>query len=60
MQDSPHRDTRLALDPALTVRHADDGGGADDLAEPSGLTPWVRARPDLFPGADSYRAPSQP
>ncbi|WP_460061349.1 hypothetical protein [Streptomyces sp. YKOK-I1] len=47
-------DTRLALDLALTVRH--DGGIADDLCDPSGLTTWVRARPDLFPGTDAYRA----
>ncbi|WP_330350748.1 CGNR zinc finger domain-containing protein [Streptomyces sp. NBC_00582] len=56
MEDSPHRDTRLALDLALTVRHDGDGGIADDLADPSGLTAWVRARPDLLPGAHAYRA----
>ncbi|MFJ8109486.1 CGNR zinc finger domain-containing protein [Streptomyces sp. NPDC096132] len=56
MEDAPHRDTRLALDLALTVRHDGDGGIADDLADPAGLTTWVRVRPELIPGADAYTA----
>ncbi|XVV33556.1 CGNR zinc finger domain-containing protein [Streptomyces sp. CA-100214] len=47
MQDSPSRDARIALDLALTVRHDGHGGVADDLADPAGLTAWVRAHPDL-------------
>ncbi|UWE09776.1 CGNR zinc finger domain-containing protein [Actinacidiphila bryophytorum] len=33
----------LALDLAVTIRHDGHGGVADDLAEPEGLTRWVRA-----------------
>jgi predicted RNA-binding Zn ribbon-like protein len=33
----------LALDLAVTIRHDGHGGVADDLAEPAGLTGWVRA-----------------
>ncbi|CAG6392582.1 CGNR zinc finger domain-containing protein [Streptomyces cocklensis] len=32
----------LALDLAVTIRHDGHGGVADDLAEPAGLTGWVR------------------
>ncbi|MET7295825.1 ABATE domain-containing protein [Streptomyces griseoloalbus] len=56
MQDSITGDARLALDLALTVRHDGDGGVADDLTEPAGLTAWVRAHPDALPGAERYRA----
>lgn len=45
----------LALDLAVTIRHDGHGGVADDLAEPAGLTGWVRAhaadlRADLAAG----------
>ncbi|WP_371552329.1 CGNR zinc finger domain-containing protein [Streptomyces sp. NBC_00554] len=56
MDDSLSRDARLALDLALTVRHDDHGGVADDLAEPTGLTAWVRAHPDVLPGSEAYVA----
>ncbi|MEV7891859.1 CGNR zinc finger domain-containing protein [Streptomyces sp. NPDC002817] len=56
MQDSTHRDTRLALDLALTIRHDGHGGVADDLGEPAGLTAWVRAHPDVVPNAAAYMA----
>ncbi|MFF1292402.1 MULTISPECIES: CGNR zinc finger domain-containing protein [unclassified Streptomyces] len=56
MQDSTDRDTRLALDLALTVRHDGHGGVADDLDEPAGLTAWVRAHPDVVPDAAAYEA----
>ncbi|MBC9727960.1 ABATE domain-containing protein [Streptomyces sp. TRM68367] len=38
-------DARLALDLVLTIRHDGNGGVADDLTDPAGLTAWVRARP---------------
>ncbi|WP_031523458.1 ABATE domain-containing protein [Streptomyces sp. NRRL F-5123] len=41
----------LALDLAVTIRHDGHGGVADDLAEPAGLTRWVRAHADAL-GAD--------
>ncbi|MEV5015716.1 CGNR zinc finger domain-containing protein [Streptomyces sp. NPDC053780] len=53
MQDSPSRDARIALDLALTVRHDGQGGVADDLADPAGLTAWVRAHPDLAADAEA-------
>ncbi|WP_405910540.1 CGNR zinc finger domain-containing protein [Streptomyces sp. NBC_00828] len=56
MDDSLSRDARLALDLALTVRHDGHGGVADDLAEPTGLTTWVRAHPDVLPGSEAYVA----
>jgi predicted RNA-binding Zn ribbon-like protein len=56
MDDSINRDARLALDLALTIRHDGNGGAADDLAEPAGLTAWVRARPDALAGAEVYVA----
>lgn len=56
MDDSLSRDARLALDLALTVRHDGHGGVADDLAEPTGLTAWVRAHPDVLPGSEAYVA----
>ncbi|MFJ5774079.1 CGNR zinc finger domain-containing protein [Streptomyces sp. NPDC093094] len=43
------QDAQLTLDLALTVRHDGDGGVADDLTDPAGLTAWVRARPGLAP-----------
>lgn len=51
MQDSTNSDTRLTLDLALTIRHDGHGGVADDLAEPAGLTAWVRAHPEVVPHA---------
>ncbi|MET8244394.1 CGNR zinc finger domain-containing protein [Streptomyces sp. NPDC005202] len=56
MQDSLSRDARIALDLALTIRHDGTGGVADDLADPAGLTAWVRAHPDAVPDADRYTA----
>ncbi|MEU6805334.1 CGNR zinc finger domain-containing protein [Streptomyces neyagawaensis] len=56
MEYSISADARLALDLALTVRHDGDGGVADDLAEPAGLTTWVRAHADLLPGAAGLTA----
>ncbi|MEU9350384.1 ABATE domain-containing protein [Streptomyces griseoloalbus] len=56
MQDSLTGNARLALDLALTLRHDGDGGVADDLTEPAGLTAWVRAHPDALPGAEHYLA----
>ncbi|MFB6553587.1 CGNR zinc finger domain-containing protein [Streptomyces sp. NPDC056405] len=56
MQDSPSRDTRIALDLALTVRHDGNGGVADDLTDPAGLTTWVRAHPDTVPDAGVFTA----
>ncbi|MEV6947131.1 ABATE domain-containing protein [Streptomyces sp. NPDC051172] len=56
MQESLTRDTRLALDLALTVRHDGHGGVADDLADPAGLTTWVRAHPDTVPDTDAFAA----
>lgn len=56
MQDSINSDTRLALDLALTIRHDGHGGVADDLAEPAGLTAWVRAHPEAVPDAAGYVA----
>ncbi|MGY0056133.1 CGNR zinc finger domain-containing protein [Streptomyces sp. LZ34] len=35
-------DDRLALALAVTIRHDGNGGVADDLATPEGLTAWVR------------------
>ncbi|MFJ3670887.1 CGNR zinc finger domain-containing protein [Streptomyces sp. NPDC090106] len=52
MQDTMSRDTRLALDLALTVRHDGHGGVADDLTTPAGLTAWLAAHPGL-PGTDA-------
>jgi predicted RNA-binding Zn ribbon-like protein len=54
MQDSINSDTRLTLDLALTIRHDGHGGVADDLAEPAGLTAWVRAHPEVVPHAAAY------
>lgn len=56
MRDSISRDTRLALDLALTIRHDGNGGVADDLTAPAALTAWVHARPDALPGAERYLA----
>ncbi|OSP39061.1 hypothetical protein B7767_33730 [Streptomyces sp. 13-12-16] len=49
-------DAHLVLDLALTVRHDGDGGVADDLAGPAGLTDWVRAHPEALTGAEGYVA----
>ncbi|MFJ8024643.1 CGNR zinc finger domain-containing protein [Streptomyces sp. NPDC096311] len=54
MADSIDADTRLALDLVLTIRHDGQGGVADDLTEPGGLTTWVRGHADLLPGADAF------
>ncbi|MFF4475343.1 CGNR zinc finger domain-containing protein [Streptomyces sp. NPDC001599] len=56
MQDSPSRDTRIALDLALTVRHDGHGGVADELADPAGLTAWVGAHPGAVPDAAVFEA----
>ncbi|MGW4027551.1 ABATE domain-containing protein, partial [Streptomyces sp. NPDC005009] len=56
MRDSIITDARLVLDLALTIRHDGNGGVADDLAEPGGLTGWVRARPEVLAGAEGYVA----
>ncbi|MCD9877693.1 CGNR zinc finger domain-containing protein [Streptomyces guryensis] len=56
MQESLTRDARLALDLALTIRHDGHGGVADDLADPAGLTAWVRAHPDAVPEAAAFVA----
>ncbi|NEE14772.1 hypothetical protein G3M58_50935 [Streptomyces sp. SID7499] len=59
MREPISRDTRLALDLALTVRHDGNGGVIDDLTDPAGLTEWVRAHAELLPGtterADDHR-----
>ncbi|WP_425247862.1 CGNR zinc finger domain-containing protein [Streptomyces sp. NEAU-NA10] len=49
-------DTRLALDLALTIRHDGNGGVADDLADPIGLTAWVRAHADALPDTAGHVA----
>ncbi|MFJ9152313.1 CGNR zinc finger domain-containing protein [Streptomyces sp. NPDC102270] len=51
MQDTITRDTRLALDLALTVRHDGHGGVADDLSDLAGLTAWVREHAGTLPDA---------
>ncbi|MFJ5678130.1 ABATE domain-containing protein [Streptomyces sp. NPDC093097] len=40
--------TRLALDLAVTIRHDGHGGVADDLADTTGLTAWIRDRADAL------------
>lgn len=56
MRDSITTDGHLALDLALTIRHDGNGGVADDLTEPAGLTGWVRAHPEALTGAERYIA----
>ncbi|MEU7061395.1 ABATE domain-containing protein [Streptomyces sp. NPDC046197] len=56
MKDPPGTDARPTLDLALTIRHDGQGGLADDLADPHGLTAWVRAHPSVVPHADLYLA----
>ncbi|MGQ4426171.1 ABATE domain-containing protein [Streptomyces violaceoruber] len=56
MQDSPSRDTRIALDLALTVRHDGQGGVADELADPAVLTAWAGAHPGVVPDAEVFEA----
>ncbi|GGU20706.1 CGNR zinc finger domain-containing protein [Streptomyces coeruleorubidus] len=56
MREPISRDARLALDLALTVRHDGNGGVADDLTEPAGLTAWVRAHPEVLPDAGCFTA----
>ncbi|MFC9466496.1 CGNR zinc finger domain-containing protein [Streptomyces coelicoflavus] len=56
MQDSPGRDTRIALDLALTLRHDGHGSVADDLADPAGLTAWVTDHPGLVPDGEGFTA----
>ncbi|MFE5604156.1 CGNR zinc finger domain-containing protein [Streptomyces coelicoflavus] len=56
MQDSPGRDTRIALDLALTLRHDGHGSVADDLADPAGLTAWVTDHPVLVPDGEGFTA----
>ncbi|MFG1810726.1 CGNR zinc finger domain-containing protein [Streptomyces sp. NPDC049040] len=38
----------LALELAVTIRHDGRGGVADDLADPAGLTRWVRSHADAL------------
>ncbi|MBR8639899.1 CGNR zinc finger domain-containing protein [Streptomyces tuirus] len=63
MREPISRDSRLALDLALTIRHDGHGGVADDLTDAVGLTRWVRAHHDLLPpaagGRADHRAPGQ-
>ncbi|WP_345964314.1 CGNR zinc finger domain-containing protein [Streptomyces sp. BRB040] len=56
MQDSPGRDTRIALDLALTLRHDGNGSVADDLDGPAGLTAWVTDHPGLVPDGERFTA----
>jgi len=56
MRDLITSDARLALDLALTVRHDGEGGIADDLTGPNGLTTWVRAHRDTLPDTDRFVA----
>ncbi|MDQ1013902.1 CGNR zinc finger domain-containing protein [Streptomyces afghaniensis] len=56
MREPISRDARLALDLALTIRHDGDGGVADDLTDPAGLTAWVRAHPEALPDAGRFTA----
>ncbi|MDG9711230.1 CGNR zinc finger domain-containing protein [Streptomyces sp. DH10] len=56
MREPISRDARLALDLALTVRHDGNGGVADDLTEPAGLTAWVRTHPEALPDAGRFTA----
>ncbi|WND23254.1 CGNR zinc finger domain-containing protein [Streptomyces violaceus] len=56
MREPISRDARLALDLALTVRHDGDGGVADDLTDPAGLTAWVREHPEALPDTEGFTA----
>uniref|UniRef100_UPI0031DB5421 CGNR zinc finger domain-containing protein n=1 Tax=Streptomyces hawaiiensis TaxID=67305 RepID=UPI0031DB5421 len=56
MREPISRDARLALDLALTIRHDGNGGVADDLTDPAGLTAWVRAHPEALPTGARGRA----
>ncbi len=56
MREPINRDTRLALDLALTIRHDGNGGVADDLTDPADLTAWVRAHPEALPDTAPDRA----
>ncbi|MFJ8469061.1 CGNR zinc finger domain-containing protein [Streptomyces swartbergensis] len=56
MREPISRDARLALDLALTIRRDGNGGVADDLTEPAGLTAWVRAHPEILPDAGRFTA----
>ncbi|MFH8498546.1 CGNR zinc finger domain-containing protein [Streptomyces coeruleorubidus] len=56
MREPISRDARLALDLALTVRHDGNGGVADDLTEPAGLTAWIRTHPECLPDAGRFTA----
>ncbi|MFD7462548.1 MULTISPECIES: CGNR zinc finger domain-containing protein [unclassified Streptomyces] len=55
-QDPISPEARLALDLALTIRHDGDGGVADDLTEPAGLTAWVHAHPATVPDPAGFTA----
>ncbi|MEU1853653.1 ABATE domain-containing protein [Streptomyces sp. NPDC019990] len=56
MREPISRDARLALDLALTLRHDGNGGVADDLTDPVGLSAWVRAHAGLLPAGARDRA----
>ncbi|MHC0431787.1 CGNR zinc finger domain-containing protein [Streptomyces sp. O3] len=49
-------EAQLVIDLAVTVRHDGQGGVADDLAEPAGLTAWVRERRAVLPGGAGFTA----
>ncbi|MEU0387800.1 CGNR zinc finger domain-containing protein [Streptomyces chartreusis] len=56
MREPISREARLALDLALTIRHDGNGGVADDLTDPAGLTAWVRAHPEILPDPGRFTA----
>ncbi|MFD5158653.1 CGNR zinc finger domain-containing protein [Streptomyces hawaiiensis] len=56
MREPINTDARLALDLALTLRHDGNGGVADDLRDPAGVTAWVRAHPEILPDTAADRA----
>ncbi|MGA4837970.1 CGNR zinc finger domain-containing protein [Streptomyces sp. G45] len=58
-QPAPALAPALTLDLALTIRHDGQGGVADDLDTPDGLTAWVRGHAAALPealAAPRYRA----
>ncbi|MYS90771.1 MULTISPECIES: CGNR zinc finger domain-containing protein [Streptomyces] len=56
MREPISRDARLALELALTIRHDGNGGVADDLTDPAGLTAWVRTHSEALPDAGRFTA----
>ncbi|WP_156724848.1 CGNR zinc finger domain-containing protein [Streptomyces apocyni] len=53
---TPLSEAQLVIDLAVTLRHDGHGGVADDLAEPAGLTAWVRERQAALPVPVGYTA----